>query len=468
MLLHDKAFYGCAFFLLGVFLFSLFKSISLIFLAIFVGLFYFWVARERYWIWFLPMMLVGAMYLSAYGIFSDAALIPFGSEQEVSGVIINARHKPASQDLLLDLSRPYSGKIRIYAKAYPRIDYGSEVKIAGTISEIPAEQEDYFLKEGISGTSKFPEISVIATRRGNFIMRNLSVFREKIIGIFNRVLPPEKSALIAGMTIGAREGFSNEFKDKMSVSGTTHIVALSGYNISIIAVIVSGILEYFFSRAISFYLTSIAIALFVLMTGAEASAVRAAIMGILALFAQESERQFSMKNAIIFAATGMVLVNPRVLVFDLGFQLSFAALIGIVYVLPSLQKIFKLEKSGILKWRENAITTLSAQLAVLPLLLGKFGVISLTSIFANILILEAVPITMGIGFVIAITGLFSDFLAQMIALPAGLILSYELWVIDFFSRFALPLETGFFGLGTAIIYYLILFGLVYKYEKRFQ
>ena len=273
-------------------------------------------------------------------------------------------------------------------------------------------------------------------------------------------MPPEKAALIAGMTIGAKEGFSKEFKDKMSISGTTHIVALSGYNISIISLNVLAILALFLTRSASFYITVAVISLFVLMTGAEASAVRAAIMGILALFAKERERQFSMKNAIIFAATGMVLVNPRVLVFDLGFQLSFAALLGIVYFLPVLQKIFRFEKSGFFSWRENALTTISAQLAVVPLLLGKFGTVSLTSIFANILILGAVPLTMGLGFIIALSGLASEFLAVAIALQAGLLLGYELLVIDVFSKFALPIASDFFNLGTSLAYYLILGGIV--------
>ena len=466
MLLHDKSFYGCAFFLLGVFLFSVFKSVWVVLGAVAVGTVYFLIIKDRRWLWFLPLMLAGAFYFRLYGLVQENVSIPFGKDREVPGVIVNALHKSASQELVLKLDSPYSGKIKIYAKAYPQVAYGSAIKLAGSIEKIPDEQIDFFLKEGIFGISKFPKIEVTATGRGSAIMEYLIGLREKIIGIFNRVLPSEKSALLAGMTIGAREGFSKEFKDMMSISGTTHIVALSGYNISIISLNILALLSAVLPRALSFYLTVSVITLFVAMTGAEASAVRAAIMGILALFAKESERQFSMKNAIIFAAFGMVLVNPRVLVFDLGFQLSFAALLGIVYILPVLQKIFKFKQSGILSWKENALTTLSAQLAVVPLLLGKFGVVSLTSILANILILEVVPLTMGLGFVIAISGLVSEFLAQMIALPAGLVLGYELWVIDLFSKFALPLESNFFGLGTALIYYLILFGAAFYYEKR--
>ncbi len=466
MLLHDKAFYGCAFFLLGVFLFSIFKSVLVILFAVFAGAAYFRVIGERYWIWFLPLMFVGVLYFQAYSLFQESVSVPYGNDIKVSGIVVSAIHKSASQELILDLDDPHSGKIKIYAKAYPRIKYGSEIAVSGSIEKVPPDQADFYLKEGIFGISKFSEIVLIGTGRGNAVMEHLTGLRGNVIRIFNRVLPAEKSALIAGMTIGAREGFSKEFKEKMSISGTTHIVALSGYNISIISLNVLAMLVLFFPRAVSFYLTVAVISLFVLMTGAEASAVRAAIMGILALFAKERERQFSMKNAIIFAAFAMVLANPRVLVFDLGFQLSFAALLGIVYILPVLQKISGFEKSGFFSWRENALTTLSAQLAVVPLLLGKFGVISLTSIIANILILEAVPLTMSLGFAIALSGFIAEFPAKIIAIPASLLLGYELKVIDIFSKFAVPVESDFFSLGTALIYYLVLLGLVFYYEKR--
>ncbi len=468
MLLHDKIFYSCAFFLLGVFLFSIFKSAWLIFIAVGIGTIYFLTINDRRWLRILPMMLAGAFYFQVYGLVAGDVAIPFGKDVRASGIVTGAIHRAASQEIILDLNGPYDGKIKIYAQAYPRIPYGAEIVISGTVSAVPDDQSDYFLKEGIFGISKFPDMKIVSTDQGSLAMENLLLIRERIIRIFNRVLPPDKSALMAGMTIGAREGFSKEFREMMSLSGTSHLVALSGYNISVIALTIAPVFGLFLSRSVSFYLTAIFITLFVVMTGAEASAVRAAVMGIFALLAKERERQFSMKNAIIFAATGMVMANPMVLVFDLGFQLSFAALLGIVYVLPVLEAVFKPEKSAFLSWKENALTTLSAQLAVTPLLLGKFGFISLTSILANILILEFVPLTMSLGFAVAAAGFISEFIARIIAIPAGLILGYELGVMEFFSEFSYPFEIGFFGLGMAVTYYLILFGSAFYYEKRFR
>ena len=108
----------------------------------------------------------------------------------------------------------------------------------------------------------------------------------------------------------------------MSQSGTTHLVALSGYNITVIAIAVSTLLSYFLRRRIVFWLSILTIIAFVLMTGAEASVVRAAIMGGIILLAKQIGRIHSMRNAIVFAALLMVLFNPKILRFDIGFQLS--------------------------------------------------------------------------------------------------------------------------------------------------
>ena len=466
MLLHDKAFYSCAFFLIGVFLFSIFKSIFIIVLISAIGAIYFITLKQYEWLWFLPVIVIGAFYYSLFSNIQERISIPFGNNI-AEGIVINIEHRSASQMIVLALTAPHKGKIKLTDKPYPRIEYGDKLSVSGNIEKIAPEMADSYAKDGIYGTAKFAKINILAHNQGNHLMEMLVSFREKIVATFSKVLPSDESALLAGITLGEREGFSDDFKEKMSLSGTTHIVALSGYNISILALVITNILIAFISRSAAFYMTSLVIILFVAMTGAEASAVRAAIMGILALLAQETQRQFSMRNAIIVAAFGMVLLNPRVLVFDLGFQLSFAALIGIVYILPMLKYFIRIEQPGFLSWRENGLTTLSAQLAVFPLLLGKFGVVSLTSILANILILEAMPITMALGFIIAGTGFISVFLAQVIAFIAHILLTYELWVIDAFSRLSIPLSAPWFGFGAAAAYYSVLAFLIIYYGPRF-
>ncbi|MDD5547388.1 MAG: ComEC/Rec2 family competence protein [Candidatus Pacebacteria bacterium] len=367
------------------------------------------------------------------------------------------------------MQKPYSGRVKLIAQRYPSFAYGDLVKIKGNIQKPPPESENYYAKEGVLGIVGFPQIELIKSRQGNPVKEALLSFRNKIISIFKQVLPSEKAAFMAGLTIGAREDFSKELTENMKQSGTTHLVALSGYNISIIAIAVMAILGGFLSHQLSFYFATAIIVLFVLMTGAEASVVRAAIMGIIALLSTHAQRIYSLRNAIVIAAFLMILFNPNVLVFDVGFQLSFLALLGIVYLAPVIKNLFKIETPGFLGWKENLTQTLSAQLFVLPLLISVFGFFSLSSIFANILILGVVPLAMGLGFIMAGLGLISIFLAKMIGLIASIILSYMLFIIDLFSHLSLPIpiltgQVKSFGIIFAIGYYAILIWLIIKYK----
>ena len=465
MNIHDKAFYACAFFILGVFGASADFSLIIIafgaLLAVAYSIFY----KKYIFAALILFIIAGAFYYQVFDYFQARANIVFDSKIEFTGIIKETSKNSARQELALDLKEPYSGKIKISAQRYPDFQYGDLIKVIGVIKNPLPESKNYLAKDGILGTANFPKIELIKSGEGNFIKARLLKFKDRAISIFYKALPAEKAAFLSGIILGEQEGFSKELKEKMSLSGTTHLVALSGYNISIISMAVLLIFGFYFSRSVSFYLSVLVIILFVLMTGAEASVVRAAIMGIIAIAAKESQRIFSMRNAITVAAFLMIIYNPKVLAFDLGFQLSFVALLGIVYFLPVLEKIFHVEDRGLLSWRENALTTISAQAAVIPLLLGKFGIFSLTSLFANILILGVMPMTMGFGFLMAGLGLLSDFLAQIIGLAVNLFLSYELWIIDLFSRIAFPIAAESFGFFAAIIYYLILIGIIYKFNK---
>ncbi|MBI4992119.1 MAG: ComEC/Rec2 family competence protein [Candidatus Harrisonbacteria bacterium] len=466
MFLHDSAFWFCVFFLLGIFLISVFKVLPAVILVTFLIALYFLIFRRHSLVLLSFLIVAGALYYQVSDYYQKSVSFPVGLKTEFTGIIKSLERTAGGQKLVLELQKPYSGKIQANTDPYQSFQYGDLVKVAGIINRPSPESADYLAKNGILGTMRFSKIDLIESGLGNPIKARLLDFKNSIVVIFKRALPSEKAAFLSGLTLGEREDFSKELQRKMSLSGTTHLVALSGYNISIIALATAAIFGLYFSQSTSFYLSILVIVLFVLMTGGEASVVRAAIMGIIAILAKETERIFSIRNAIIVAAFLMVLYNPKVLVFDLGFQLSFAALLGIVYLLPVLKKNLKFKDSGFLSWKENILTALSAQLAVVPLLLGNFGTFSLTSLFSNVLIAEAVPLTMGLGFMMAGLGFISDFLAQMIGLIVNLLLSYELWIIDIFSKFSLPIATRSFGFSASIIYYALLIGWIVYYERK--
>ena len=196
-------------------------------------------------------------------------------------------------------------------------------------------------------------------------------------------------------------------------------------------------------------------------------------MGFLVLLARESGRIYSFRNALILAAFLMVLFDPSVLVFNLGFQLSFLSLLGIVYLEPALRFLFwrndrrgKPARESFLAWRENAATTLAAQLAVLPLLVQAFNEASLAALFANVLILSVVPITMMGGFILGVTSLLSGALGYLLAFFVNILLLYQIWVIDLFSRVRIPIHNVFGGFAGAALYYLALIGIIILSSRR--
>ena len=202
------------------------------------------------------------------------------------------------------------------------------------------------------------------------------------------------------------------------------------------------------------------------MTGAEASVVRAVIMGILVLLSREVGRLYDFRNAIILAGLLMVFQNPKVLVFVIGFQLSFLALLGIVYLRPAIQKFLRIKKNpGFLSWKDNLLMTASAQLMVAPLLITNFNSFSLTSLIANVLVLELIPVTMGLGFAIAAISLFSYHFSLVLGWVTWVLLRFEILVIELFAKFSIPLGPNL-GIGGMALYYIIVIGFIVYVMRR--
>jgi competence protein ComEC len=363
------------------------------------------------------------------------------------GVIVDEPQTTETfQRFTLRLEPPLHGEVTVVAGLAPTLAYGDLIRATGTIRD-PAQPSSFF-----------PKFERTGEHRGSRFKEALIGFKQAALGTFRALLPSDPAALMAGLTFGARGDFTNDFKADMSASGTTHLVALSGYNIAILVLAVGRVFRRWLSRRLTFALTILVIAFFVLMVGAGSSVVRAAVMGLLALLAKEIGRRYDIRNAITVTAALMVLADPRVLGSDAGFGLSFASLLGIVYLEPVLGKLFRVQprRESFLSWRENGATTCAAQLAVAPLLIRYFGTFSLTAILANVLILAFVPATMFLGFVIAALGTLSLAVGAVVAWAANLLLVYELGVIRLFAHLRLPAE-GLAGSWFLVaLYYLVL------------
>ena len=423
--IHDIAFYVALFFIIGIAGASVGISVwltilSAIALGLSGGLF-----KRKFALVFAAIAFLGFFYFNFHAVVQEENF-PLGEKITLEGVVHKQpQHGFKSQEIDLNLEEPMKGTVRVYTSTLPRFEYGDVLKIDGVIEKSPS---------GRLNIVSFPKIEKIGEAESGKVRSYLYSFKDKMVENLNAVLPPEHSSLASGILFGERAEFREEFEDAMRKSGTTHIVALSGYNVAIIGITLSTVLTYVMRRKYAFYASLGAIPAFVVMTGAEASVVRAGIMGIILLLAERQSRIYSFRNAITLTAFVMLLFNPRLLVFDTGFQLSFMALIGIVYIYPIFKKRFGInENEGVFGWKRNLFQTLSAQLAVAPIILATFGYMSPTALIANVLILEFIPITMLLTFLTATFGFMSFGLSLILGWITSVFLGYEIFIINLFS-----------------------------------
>ena len=480
MPIHDKAFYCILFFLSGILLASIIQDspqrifISFLTAAILAAIFLLIRCFKTYlvFLWlalFSFSLFLGSAYYFIYDVKQREITMPFDAKIELQALVSTVSDGFDGETLVLSLLSPYSGKVEAFVPRYPRFSYGDILSVSGLIKK-PNEKARHSLeKDGIFGVMSFPKIELVSSGNGLLIKSALLKIKDFAIHSFQKALGSEEAAFMSGLTLGDTAEFEKDFKDKMRVTGTTHIVALSGYNITIIASAVISLFGFFYVPRRSRFLGSVfAIFAFVLMTGATASVVRAGIMGFIGLLAREVQRAYSVRNAIVVSAFLMVLINPKILVWDIGFELSFLALLGLIYLRPAIARLFGFRKdSGFFGWRENFLTTLSAQLAVLPLVLLRFGSFSVLSLLTNVLLLWAIPITMSFGFGIVAVSLLSGLAARFLGFFAHIFVWYEMAVINFFSRFQkLSLSVEHVAFWFVIVYYLILILFVILDKKE--
>ena len=353
------------------------------------------------------------------------------------------------------------------------VAYGDNVVIRGVLEEpenfITTAGKEFNYKRYLSNQDiyfmiKKAKIEIISHDNGSKIKSVLYKIRNSFIKNINRVIPMPESDLANGLILGARGGFDDETKQEFIETGTIHIVALSGYNVSIVAENVMKFFSLIFSQVVSIILGIIIILLFIVMTGASSTAIRAGIMATIMLLGRMTGRNYLAGRALVIAGLLMVANDPRVLT-DMSFQLSFIATGGVLFVTPKVLNWFKFlpMRFGI---REMIATTMAATIAVLPILLYLTGVLSLVSIPANILILLFIPIAMLFIFMTGMSGFISPLLAIPFGFISYLILLYILSVIHFLGTLSFASVTiQSFPLILTILIYIYLLWWVFKKEK---
>jgi competence protein ComEC len=365
-------------------------------------------------------------------------------------------------------------QVRIEGDAH--VAYGDMVVVRGTLKRPHAFEsevgrvflyEEYLHARNVTHTLSFAKIESYEPLQNFSVFRVLYASKEIFMHGIESVLPEPHAGFGEGLLLGEKHALGEKYEDIFRSSGIIHIVVLSGYNLAIVAEVLMYILARFFIPRTRVVLGIASLILFAIAVGLSATVVRAAIMAILVLVARAYGKTYFATLGLCFAGILMLLWNPYVLMFDPGFQLSFIATLGLIYVAPVLERYFTFLSSRY-GFRECVVATVSTQMSVTPLLLFSMGTVSIISLFANALVLVVVPLAMFCVFVAGIGGVLFGSAAMVVGYPAYLILSYILFVAQMFASFPYAvIEVKNFSLFLLVMSYVIFIGaVVYLFHKK--
>lgn len=304
------------------------------------------------------------------------------------------------------------GQVRVYVDRFPEYHYGDKVWAEGTVTE---GKGGWYLKDA--------KVTKIEQSGG------LASFRERILELYGKFLPEPHNALLSGIVLGTKTSLDSHFFEALRKTGTLHVIVASGTNIALFGGSLLGVLATLIGRRRAVIPTLLAIWAYVLLVSWQPPIVRAAVMGSIAFAAQAWGREFDAWRALLVSAIVLLLLQPLWL-FDVGFQLSFAATAGILAFNASISRFLVIVPI----FREDLATTLAAQITVTPILWFTFGQFSLISPLVNVLILWTVPVIMAGGAIVAILGLIWEPLGQVAAWFVWLPLEYFARVVMLFSN----------------------------------
>ena len=342
------------------------------------------------------------------------------------------------------------GTVLIFVPRFPVYNYCDELLVKGKL-ETPQPIDNfnypgYLSNQGIYSTMLSPQTYLIGTGKGFRPLARVYALRNRLSQAMSATIPEPQASLAQGMILGIRGNITPELQNAFIQSGTMHILVISGSQFNIVAGILVATGIWLFGKRRFFYiwLALAAIWIYALLTGMSPPVIRSAVMVSIFLFADLLGRQKSAMTAIGFAAALMIAITPKILA-DASFQLTFMSTLGMVVVAPRLQNWGKNiiadklgEEGGFVKtadWvADSLFVTLGVTIAIWPLLVYYFGIFSVVSPLASLLVLPALPYLLGSGTLAAVLGIFLLPVGQIVGWLAWLAAFYMLVIINGFAK----------------------------------
>jgi competence protein ComEC len=326
--------------------------------------------------------------------------------------------------------------------------YGDEIRVVGELT-LPEEFETdggryfnypgYLRAKNIETIVYDAQVERVSVGEPS-VFRTLYAYKSTFMESLESILPHPHAGLGEGILLGVKRALGEDLEEAFRKTGIIHIVVLSGYNVLIVVEAMMLILAYFFRPKIRMLFGLTWIVTFAFLVGLSATVVRASIMAGLLLIARTTGRTYAILRALVLTGVVMIGINPHILLYDVGFQLSFLATLGLIVCVPYFEKRFTRVPST-LGLRGIVSATIATQILVLPLLLYQTGMLSLVSVVVNVLVLPIVPLAMLLTFLAGVAGLVSASFGTALGFLAYGSLNYIIKIAEWFAELPLSAKT---------------------------
>ncbi|NLN69640.1 MAG: ComEC family competence protein, partial [Chloroflexi bacterium] len=330
-----------------------------------------------------------------------------------------------------------SGRVLVQMQPGDNWAYGMRISVTGQLRTPPEGDDfsfrDFLARKGVGSLMTYPQIDRVEFGRGNPFKTIIFDLHTRAYTVLQTLFPSPEADLLAGILLGRDQGLSPTLQDAFRRTGTAHIIAISGFNIAILAGLFSAVFTRLLGRKWGALAAVSAISIYAIFVGGDAAVVRAAIMGALGVMGGMFGRRQNGLNSLGLAALGMALIDPNI-AWDIGFQLSMAATLGLVlYAQPLEERFVKLASRQISEERAQKLVgpvsefflfTLAAQVMTLPIMIYHFGGVSWITLLANPLILPPQALVMALCGLTLLAGLVLPGLGQVLAVISAPFVCY--------------------------------------------
>ncbi len=404
---------------------------------------------KRFWIVPLVICLFAMAWSGWREVFDfrgDFLVFQTGEIVELEGTVRSA--PDIREDSVRAFVHTHQGNFLLVLPPSQSPHYGDLVHVKGKLTA-PKESSDfdylrYLRRWGVQTILKNPKtFEIRASQQGNIFVHRAQKLRRFFETNLRRGLSEPHATIASGILLGVKSALPAWTQQDFKNSGLQHLLVVSGSNVALVLALVAILLSQF-GRIAVFVGSLLALAFFVLLVGPDAPVLRAAVMGGVGGIALALGRFSDARTLVLVSAVLLGILEPALIRDDVGFHLSFMATLGIVLGTPVFVRYFmhKTQKTYVKSILLVLTVSLSAQIAVLPVLGNSFGVFPLAGVLANVLAEPLIPFAMAFSSVVAFLGWFPIFVVRVFAIPAFVCLDLLVWVAHVFGLFpVLPVNT---------------------------